>query len=112
MRIDYNKFGKPWSFFGGYLSTLNYNTDFSAYRKLSFWLYGNVSLLIKLRDATYQEQDIATVYGSGLGWRLVEVDFSDVTIDKEDIDNILFFAAPGDGAASGTFYIDDLKLTK
>jgi hypothetical protein len=28
------------------------------------------------------------------------------------LDNILFFAAPGNASATGTFYIDDLKLTK
>jgi hypothetical protein len=111
MRVDFNKSGMPWSLFGGSISASNPVRDFSKYWKLSFWLYGDVDLLIKLRDRNYVEKDVATVSGVAGQWSLVEVDFSDLTdIDKTDIDNILFFAAPGDGSASGTFYIDDLRL--
>lgn len=45
-------------------------------------------------------------------WTLLEIDFSDISINKSDIDTILFFAAPGDDSAARTFYIDDIKLTE
>lgn len=112
MRVDFNKSGRPWSYFAGYIAMANPEHDFRAYRKLSFWVYGNVSLLVKLRDRGYHESDVATVSGVAGQWSLIEVDFSDLAIDKSDIDNIIFFAAPGSGTASGAFYIDDLKLIK
>ncbi len=112
MQVDFNKSGLAWSLFGGYIAGGNPNRNFTAYRKVSFWLYGDVDLLVKLRDRGYHEQDVATVSGVAGQWTLCEVDFSDVTIDKSDIDNILFFAEPGSGVGTGTFYIDDIKLTK
>lgn len=110
MKIDFNKSGLAWSLFGGSISNINPNRDFSSYRKVSFWIFGGVELLIKLRDRTFHEEDLGVITGSDEQWKLVELDFSDVSINLNDIDNILFFAEPGDESASGTFYIDDIKL--
>lgn len=112
MKTEFTKVGRAWSSFAGNVSGLNPNRDISSYRKLSFWLYGNVSLLVKMTDKSYAGQDIGTVQGVANAWKRVEVDFSDTVINKRQLDNILFFAAPGDASASGTFYMDDLKLTK
>jgi hypothetical protein len=112
MKTEFTKAGRAWSSFGGNVSGLNPNLNISAYRKLSFWLYGNVSILVKMVDKAYVGQDLGTVQGVANAWKRVEVDFSDAVINKNQLDNILFFAAPGNASATGTFYIDDLKLTK
>lgn len=112
MKTEFTKAGRAWSSFGANLSGLNPNANISKYRKLSFWLYGDVSILVKMVDKAYVGQDIGTVQGVANAWKRVEVDFSDTVINKNQLDNILFFAAPGNASATGTFYIDDLKLTK
>ena len=112
MKTEFTKAGRAWSSFGANMSGFNPNINISKYRKLSFWLYGNVSILVKMVDKAYVGQDLGTVQGVANAWKRVELDFSDTVINKNQLDNILFFAAPGNASATGTFYIDDLKLTK
>lgn len=112
MKTEFTKNGHAWSLFGAYLSGLNPANDARGYRKLAFWLRGNVSLLVKLTDRYGGAQDLGTVQGAADGWRRVELDFSDAPINKASLENILFFAAPGETNASGIFYLDDLKLAK
>ncbi|MBK6880606.1 MAG: hypothetical protein IPH01_07510 [Elusimicrobia bacterium] len=112
MKTEFTKNGHAWSVFGAYVSGMNPAGDARGYRKLAFWLRGNVTLLVKMTDRYGGAQDLGTVQGVADGWKRVELDFSDAAINRAGLENILFFAAPGETNATGVFYLDDLKLIK
>lgn len=111
MGVQYNKSGIPWSLMGGHISSLNDNKDFSGYGRLTMDVYGDAPVLLKLRDAAVNEQDVATLQGNNPnGWNTLEFDLEDVSIDTTRIDNLLLFVEPGNGTASGITYLDNVRL--
>jgi hypothetical protein len=112
MHVGYNKNGLPWSFFGGHLSEANPLRDFTQARKLTFWVNGASTVMVKLRDRQMAEVELGTVsFEKWVGWTKVTLDYSQLQgINLTDIDNILFFVAPGEEQATGTFHIDDIAL--
>ena len=111
MRVDYSKNGKPYSYVGAHFSTANPKRDFSQHELLSVNVYGACELLVKLRDQSQAEQDVAVLKAANpLGWNHLVCDFSGVTLNKAAIDNVLFFVDPGNGASQGTVYLDTMKL--
>jgi hypothetical protein len=87
--------------------------DFRGARKLQLWVYGRTTLLIKFQDESLREAEICKKSTTNPGgWNLLSCDYTEARarIDIGHIKNILFFPAPGDSAAQGTFYFDDLIL--
>jgi hypothetical protein len=112
MKITFNKQNRAWSLFAGYIAPTNEMRDISNKSKLCFWVSGEVELLVKLRDRTYAEVELGRVKTTTpAAWSYVEFDLTHISgINKEDIDNIMFFAAPGTEGVSGSFIIDSLVI--
>lgn len=112
MQVNYSKNGLPWSLFAGYLSELNPLRDFTQRTRLTLWARGNGEILVKLRDRQFNETEIGTaLVNNPYVWKKLTFDYSGVdTINLSDIDNILFFIAPGSPDASGTLYLDDIAI--
>ncbi len=112
MRVSYAKNGLSWSCFGGYIAGSNPLRDFTKHNRLAFWVFGTGDILVKLRDRTLHEADLGTGHAANsYGWTRMVFDYTNVdSINLSDIDNILFFVAPGDPSASGTIYLDDIVL--
>lgn len=113
MRVNYNKNGLPWSYFGGYLSPSNPRRDFTGHTRVVVWVYGQANVLLKLRDRSLAEADVSTEQATNSnGWTRLEFDYSDISsiVNLSDIENLLFFVEPGNGTASGTIWIDDIVL--
>lgn len=113
MSVTYNKSGDPWSLFGAYIATTNPLRDFSRHTKLTVWVKspsGDTQILAKLRDRQQQEEDIS-IQTAGPGWSKLEFDYSYLTtVDLSDIENILFFIAPGNSSLSGMVLLYDISL--
>jgi len=115
MKVDFDKGGDPWAYFGAYLPSTNYRSvHFNEYDLISFWVKGQASILVKLVDGSGVGQDIATQWvDASDGWKKVIFDYSQLNlVDKNNISTILFFVMPGDASAVGTFYIDELRLER
>ncbi len=112
MRIEYTKDGLPWSFMGGFIEPANPLRNFVNRSRLVVWVSGTTELLVKLRDRTFREAELGVARGlNPYGWTRLAFDYTGLTsINLADVDNILFFAEPGNPAASGVFYLDDLAL--
>ena len=111
MRVAYSKNGDAWSVMAAHLSGANPKRDFSAHELLALKVYGACELLVKLRDETRAERDVAVLKAkNATGWNQLLFDFSALGINKRAIDNILFFVDPGNGTSSGTIYLDQIKL--
>jgi len=77
------------------------------------WVYGEVTLLLKLEDSNGNEFDIGERSASiSDDWTLLEFNYADAvgTIDLGDVKNIKLFPMPGNASASGVFYLDDLSI--
>ncbi len=115
MKVEYNKSGRPFSFFAVEPKRNGADNDFSKYGKFSFWVRTqdvNLTIKVKFEDnggRTWEQDQPSIVQGS---WQRVVYDFSGASqnIDLANIYNIMFFAAPGQASASGIFYIDDFAL--
>ena len=86
--------------------------DFRGVQSLDMWVYGQVSLLLKLEGRDYQQVEAGVLNASDpQGWSLLQFDLSGLA-DQIDLSRVklLFFPAPGDATASGTFYLDDLMV--
>ena len=121
LRVDYNKAndsGNPYTFFAasGYYNLHNYDY-------LSFWVYNDGSpLRIKIRFEQSADQaweaDWANIfpqkYSTVPGWENIVVDltrtFSATNLDWTAIHQIMFMVEPDSITASGTFWLDDIKL--
>ena len=112
MRVDYAKDGVPWSLFGAFISPANPRHDFSQRSRLAVSVYGEAELLVKLRDRTRHEVELGLARATNpRGWTRLVFDYAGVGgIDLRDVDNVLFFVAPGDPSAAGTIYLDDLVI--
>ncbi len=110
MKVAYSKHGLAWSYFGGNISTANPLRDFTQHTRLVVWVYGQADILVKLRDRSLREAELGTGHASNAsGWTRLVFDYSRVnSINLTDVDNILFFADPGNPSSSGTIYLDDI----
>ena len=111
MRVDYTKSNLPWSLFGAFISDTNPLRNFRGKTRLTVWVRGNATLLVKLRDRQLREAEIGrqTATNPG-GWNKLVFDYGEAPIELSDVDNIMFFVEPGDPAAAGTIFLDDLSL--
>ncbi|MDD4879369.1 MAG: glucoamylase family protein [Candidatus Omnitrophica bacterium] len=112
MRVSYAKNGLPWSCFGGYIDNSNPLHDFTKHNRLAFWVFGTCDIMVKLRDRSFHEAELGKGRAANsYGWTRMVFDYTSVdSINLSDIDNILFFVAPGDASASGTICLDDIVL--
>lgn len=112
MRLEYTKDGLPWSLFGAFISPANPRRDFSQRSQLAVSVYGEAELLVKLRDRALNEVELGRARAtSSRGWTRLVFDYAGAGgIDLRDVDNVLFFVAPGDPSAAGTIYLDDLVI--
>ncbi len=112
MKVEYTKAGLAWSLFGGSLSVSNPLRDFTQHSRLVFWVYGKADILVKLRDRMLHQAELGTAHATNTnGWTRFVFDYSHVnSVNLSDIDNILFFADPGNSSSTGTIYLDDITL--
>lgn len=88
--------------------------DFSWAEVFEVWVYGDIDLLLVLEDEQYNKADIATLSASSSqGWSLLRYNYSSARnkVDLAHIRNLLLFPYPGNPAASGKIYIDNLALS-
>ncbi len=118
-KITYNKLGYAWSLTGGFIDGINTHRDFEHYNTVRLRVDSGTHerVLLKLRDRNFNEQDIAfRMLGRSLddGYLTVDFDYSHLnggSVNLSDIDNILFFFAPGsDVALAGEKTIDSIEL--
>ncbi len=112
MKVEYSKNNFPWSYFAGYISTSNVLRDFTSRGRLVVWAYGSADILVKLRDRSGNEAELGAAHAANLsGWTKLTFDYTNVnSVDLSDIENIMFFVAPGEPSASGVVYLDDIGL--
>lgn len=109
-RIEYTKSG-PYQFIGADPISPDL-ADFRGAQSLQVWVYGKVSLLLKLEDPNYQVVDVGVLNAPDpQGWSLMQFDLNSLAqqIDLSQV-KLLFFPYPGDSSANGSFYLDDLVL--
>lgn len=113
MRVEYTKNGLAWSCFGGHLSPVNPNKDFTKHARIAIWVYGQAEIMVKLRDRAQREAEIGRSRATNPGgWTRLVFDYScaSASINLSDIDNVLFFVDPGNAFSSGTICLDDIVL--
>ncbi|MBN1384589.1 MAG: glucan biosynthesis protein [Elusimicrobia bacterium] len=106
---------KDWAGISGPKSDAGNIHDFSNDTQFSADIYGDVDILAKFKDGNGDESgDIGTVSATDPnGWTHVVWDYSSVnwlSCDSNAVTDILFFIEPGEGYASGTFYMDNVWL--
>lgn len=82
-------------------------------QELRVWVYGDVTLLVKLEDERLRQAEIGIGHATDPnGWTLLTFDYSNAAsqINLGRLKTILFFPAPGDHSASGEFFMDDIEL--
>ncbi|MBI3020869.1 MAG: hypothetical protein HYY59_02570, partial [Candidatus Omnitrophica bacterium] len=111
MQVQYAKRGDPWSLMGGFLSTANPRRDMSHHELLTLNVFGACDLLVKLRDQSQAEQDVAVLKSNNPnGWNRLVFDVSRLGVNTSAIDNVLLFVDPGQATSSGTLFMDQLRL--
>lgn len=86
--------------------------DFRGAQTLEVWVYGQVTLLLKLEDRTFQQAEVGLLQAPDpQGWNRLQFQLTGVAgqIDLSRV-KVLFFPAPGNANGSGTFYLDDIVL--
>ena len=112
MRLDYKK-AAPYQLVAGYFDSVNPRKNFSNYDVLSMHVYGAVKVLLKLEDRRGGQTNVGIKTALHTDqWNQLEFDFSQTTLDKDNIKNIFLFIAPNDAHAEGTVYIDQISLIK
>lgn len=87
--------------------------DFSWAQVLRVWVYGNVTVLLKLEDETLSQADVAILDATNsTGWTLLSFNLQTVSnkIDLNRIRTVFFFIEPGNVSASGEIYFDSVAL--
>jgi hypothetical protein len=108
LRVEYSK-SDTYQFLGAEVPSGL--CDFSKAQSLRVWVYGDVSLLLKLEDKNGTQADVSKQKAADpYGWSRLTFDYSGVQLNLHNIKNIFFFPAPGDASASGIFYLDDIGL--
>lgn len=110
MGVSYNKEHDPWAHIVAETDFRN----FTGYKYLSLWVYGKVTILVKLWNSEMQQEDVETKSSADAGkWTQMLFDLSKCTkIDKNMVREVRFFIEPGKDNSSGTFYIDSIELVK
>ncbi len=109
-KVNYNKTG-DFQFLGAELSPGS--CDFTIGRTVHIWVYGEVTLLLKLEDLDSNQVDISDQRASSpSGWTLLIYNYSGAenVIDLGRIKTMLLFPAPGSASESGEFFIDDVAV--
>lgn len=109
-KIEYTKSG-PYQFIGADPISSD-PADFRGAESLQVWVYGQVSLLLKLEDSNYQQVEVGILNASDpQNWSLLQFDLSGLAqhIDLSQV-KLLLFPEPGDSTANGIFFLDDLIL--
>ncbi|MBN1136520.1 MAG: AAA-like domain-containing protein [Anaerolineae bacterium] len=90
-------------------------TDLRGARAVTVWVYGRVTLLLKLEENKRGgvSQDVGTLEATErTGWSLLSFDLASAqSLDLSSV-KLLLCPAPGDGGASGEFYLDDLAAVR
>jgi hypothetical protein len=87
--------------------------DISQGSVFDLWVYGEVDILFKLGDWNRNEADVKKLRAvDPEGWSLLRYDYSHVAdlVDLTCINSFFLFPAPGDDAASGTIYLDEIVI--
>jgi len=114
LRVDYAKTG-TYQFIGAEIEAGTSRRDFSQHVTVVLWVYGKVDMLLKFEDSSGHGEDVGIQSATNPnGWSKLEYDYSHLAdqMDLTDVKNFLFFPAPGDPAASGTFYLDDIQIVR
>lgn len=86
--------------------------DFTGAQALEVWVYGDVTILFKVEGKSGTGQDIGELSAvESEGWTSLRFELEGIEdlLDASDV-KMLFFPAPGDPEAGGTFYVDDIAL--
>ncbi len=121
LKVEYDKTEGEWATFrAGDLYDSNNVSDFSVSKSssISIWVYPEgepLEILMTFEDADNNESgDIGSKTAETPDeWQELKFTWDEGKLDGVDItriDQIYLFFAPGDGTASGTVYLDDLKL--
>jgi len=87
--------------------------NFQDAKKLHVWVYGEVTLLLKLEDHNSTEVDVSEQSSmTPDNWTLLTFNYVGVAdkIDLQNIKGFFLFPEPEDESATGTFYLDDISL--
>ncbi|RLC69999.1 MAG: hypothetical protein DRI26_08000, partial [Chloroflexi bacterium] len=111
MRVRFDKGRFPWSFFAFRPHPDNGGNDFQGYSEIFVLVYSEsrLQILLKVEDTSGRGVERA-VQVRPHTWTPARVNFSIGRIDKRNVDNILFFAAPGKSYARGEFVLAMLCL--
>ena len=123
LKIDYNKANDPSNSYS-FISAMG-RWNFRNFDYLSFWVYNDGSPLkirIHLEDkngnaweSNWAGMDLGTTT-TNADWENIVVDltrtFSATNVDFTDIEQLMFIVAPGDTTNRGTFWLDDIALTR
>lgn len=110
MRVDYNKGSTDWAFITG---TVKDGAPYFQADELTMKINGKVSLLMKLEKAsTKNGPEIKFDVDTQGEWQTVKWDLSQHRDKLGDVERVLLFADPGKMNNTGTFYLDDIKVSK
>ena len=123
-RTNYLAHGGSWSLRVEYRKTNIYQflgaeprpelRNFSWAQTLEVWVYGQVTLFLKLEDQQLRQADVATLTTtSPTMWTLLRFNYAHTatSIDLAHIKNLFFFPAPGNPTATGVIYLDDISVS-
>lgn len=87
--------------------------DFRGAQALQVWVYGKVTILLKLEDKNLQAVEVGEQNATDpAGWTLLRFDLAGVG-DQIDLSRVkmLFFPGPGNASESGVIFFDDIALS-
>ena len=87
--------------------------NFSWAQTLRVWIYGNVTILLKLEDDSLSQADVAILRATNSnGWTQLSFNIQSVAsrIDLSHVRTAFFFIDPGNTTANGTVYFDSIAL--
>jgi hypothetical protein len=109
-KVDFHK-SSPYQFIGADPISSEL-ADFRGAQFLEVWVYGQVSLLLKIEDQNFKQVEVGVLDAADpQGWNLLRFELNGIA-DQIDLSRVklFFFPAPGDASASGTFFLDNLVL--
>lgn len=115
MEVSYNKNGHAWAFYGFDAGTAH---DYTAFNRFGFWAKktsgNNVSVLVKFGDTDSEEAEAGTVTINSDSWQFVSLDITNISVgnnfELSKFNKVMFFAAPNDATAAGTFLMDEIQF--
>jgi uncharacterized Tic20 family protein len=114
LQIDYKK-DNTFQFIGVEITSDFFQKNFSDCNTVVVWVYGQTKVLLKLENINSVACDISTQKATiPNDWNKLTFNYSRLAkqIDLTNIQNLLFFIAPGDPNAFGTIYLDDLQFIR